>query len=206
MLYKTKHLLASTALMVCMMQATPSFSETITHETTKETVTTTTRPETTKTEMTWETVEHSLPATGARIINFMDFDLNKDSILSINEIGKMLFKLYDTDGNEIIDNVEFERRAVVTVMPMHKDTVIYYDFDGDGRADVEKHTYETFLKDTLLTRFDKNMDGLSPHEFTGLYFISADVNHDKAIDLKEWQGSYNATIDKANKSKARFNK
>jgi hypothetical protein len=221
-------LLASTALAACLLHAAPSLGDTVVHETVtetpgattvKKTVTETTpdstsvhttvttdQPGATKTEVHWNTEEHSMAATGARTINFMDFDLNKDGILSINEIGQMLFKFYDTDGNQVIDNNEYERRAVVTVLPMEKNTVVSYDFDGDGRPDETKYTYETFTRDTLLTRFDKNKDGLSPHEFTGLDFLAADVNHDKVIDLKEWQGSYIASIDKTNKENARFNK
>lgn len=222
MLNKTKYLLASTALLACMLQAAPSFSDTVVRETVtespgsttvKKTVTetmpdstsvhttvTTEQPGTTTTETRWRTTEH-----GVREINFVDFDVNRDSVLSANEIGELLFKLYDTDNNNVIDNNEYERRSVVTVMPVQKDTVVSYDFDGDGMPDATKHTYETFLQDTQLARFDKNNDGLSAHEFTGLDFLSADVNKDKAIDLKEWQGTYISSIDKANKTKARFN-
>jgi hypothetical protein len=229
MLYKTKYLLASTAIMACMLHAVPSYSDTVVHEivttssvgatvvkktvtetapdsTTVHTTVTTDEPGMVRTETHMKTEEHSVTISGAHVINFMDFDLNKDGVLSRNEIGKMLFKLYDTDGNEIIDNKEYERRSIITVLPMQKDTMVSYDFDGDGKPDVTKYTYETFAQDTLLSRYDTNKDGLSPHEFTGLDFLAADVNHDHAIDLKEWQGSYISSIDKANKEKARLNK
>jgi hypothetical protein len=208
-------LLASTALMAALLHATPAVSdsttvrETVTQTPGKTTVekTVTTSPAAASGAATkWSTETHSIAATGARVVNFMDFDLNKDGILSINEVGKMLFKLYDTDGNDVIDNNEYERRAVVTVMPMEKNTVISYDFDGDGIADKTQYTQETFMQDTLLTKFDKNKDGLSPHEFMGMDFLAADVNRDKVIDLKEWQGSYIPGVDKLNKEKASVNK
>ena len=41
----------------------------------------------------------------------------------------MLFKLFDQDGNEVIDNKEYEKRTVLTVVPMKKDTIVRYDFD-----------------------------------------------------------------------------
>ena len=233
MTHQMKYLFASTAVLACLFHVAPARADTVVHEsvtetpsgamltkktvtetmpdappaaTTTTTVTTTDAPVVTKTETHWTTEEHSLPAIGSHVINFMDFDLNHDGILSAREVGDMLFKLYDTDGNQVIDNNEYERRAVVTVVPVEKTTKVSYDFDGDGKPDVTKYTYETFLQDTMLTRFDKNRDGLSPHEFTGLYFNEADVNHDHAIDLKEWEGTYIASIDKANKENARFNK
>ncbi len=214
MLYRTKCLLVSTALLALMLHTAPSFGGTVVQETVTETpngtivekTVTTGVPATVPTQTTWKSEERSTAATGARVVNFMDFDLNRDKILSINEIGKMLFQLYDTDGNEVIDNVEYDRRAVVTVMPMEKNTVVSYDFDGDGIADKTRYTYETFTRDTLLTKFDRNKDGLSPHEFMDMPFLTADANHDKGIVLTEWQGSYIPNLDKQNRAKGSVNK
>lgn len=186
-----KPLLASTAMAACLLCAGPSFAGE--------------KTETTVTKTEWSTKESSTATTGSRVINFMEFDLNKDSVLSVDEVGKMLFKLFDADGNEVIDNNEFERRAVVTIMPIEKNTVVSYDFDGDGVADKTQYTYESFTRDTLLTRFDKNRDGLSPREFMGTDFMAADIDNDKFVDLKEWRGSYIASIDKENKANSRLN-
>lgn len=221
MRFKTNCLLATAALFGLMLQATTSFGGTVVRETTTttpggSTTTTTTKQSvttspvtvtgTTSTETYWRTEEHSTGAPGARSINFIQFDMNNDKILSINEIGLMLFKLYDTDGNQVIDNIEYERRAVVTVLPMEKNTVVSYDFDGDGLADETQYTQETFSRDTLLTRFDANKDGLSAHEFMDMHFNEADVNNDKVVDEKEWRGSYIPRLDKLNKQKAHVNK
>lgn len=213
MFSKAKYFLTTTALVGCMLYAGASFAETIKHETTTTETTTetikTVAPTTTthsSSETHWTTEQRSVVPAGTRVINFMEFDLNKNGILSLPEIGEMLFKLYDTDGNEIIDNNEYERRAAVTVIPMEKNSVVSYDFDGDGVADKVEYTYEMFMQDTLLTRFDKNKDGLSAHEFIDKAFLGADLNKDKAIDLKEWQASYIPSIERELKEKARFNK
>lgn len=159
-----------------------------------------------RSETVLETKEKILTPAGTRTIAFSDFDLNGDHILSRNEVGTKLFKLYDTDGNEVIDNIEFERRAVLTVLPVQKETKISFDFDGDGIIDESQVSQQTFMDSTLLTRFDQNQDGLSPHEFTRRDFMKADINNDKQVDLEEWKGSYIATIDARNESDARFNK
>lgn len=213
MSYKTKYLLATTAIMVCMLNASPSFSDTVTKKTVTEMSNGTTVQKTVTTDQSgipmteteWVTDPNSIPAVGAHKIGFSDFDLNKDNIVSTNEIGKSLFKYYDTDDNEKIDNNEYKQRIVVNATPVQKDTVVSYDFDGDGMADTTKYTYETFMQQTMLSRFDKNSNGLSPYEFTGRSFDDADINKNKEIDLKEWQGTYTASIDAANKSKANIN-
>lgn len=215
MIRSTKVLLVFAALAACMTAAMLSYADQITRETviqtpdgttTKRTVTTETPLSTTTTTWQESTERAILPASSTRIINFVDFDVNRDAIMSVNEIGETLFNIYDTDGNEVIDNIEYDRRAAVTIMPVEKNTVVHYDMDNDGIADKVTYTYETFMQNSLLARFDANRDGLSPREFTGLHFMEADVNNDKAVDLAEWKGSYIPAIDKKNKAEARFNK
>lgn len=152
------------------------------------------------------TEEKILAKPGAHMYNIADFDLNKDGVLTLDEIGQTLFKMYDTDGNNIIDNIEYERKSVLTVVPVEKSTVVSYDLDGDGVVDEIKRTDEVFMRETQLSRFDTNKDGLSPHGFTGRSFLEADINRDKAIDLSEWRGSYIGSIDRYNKEQAQFNK
>lgn len=169
--------------------------------------TTVTTPVTTSTIVT-ETTSREKPVipTGTQVVNFNEFDINRDGILSADEVGEMLFKLYDTDGNQVIDNHEYERKAVLTVTPVEKMTVTKYDFNNDGIADQANYTYQTFLKDTQLARFDGNRDGLTPHEFTGMEFLVIDANNDKAVELKEWKGSYIASIRKKNEEANRTNR
>lgn len=170
--------------------------ETIIHETT------------TTSTVTTNTVTEAQPGVapaGARQINFMEFDENGDGLLTRAEIGDKIFKLYDGDGNQVIDNIEYENKAVLTVTPMETATTVRYDFDGDGIADQTEYTYATFLDYTQLAKFDKNLDGLSPHEFLGRDFLEADVDKSKAVEMKEWQGAYDKKIDEANKRDAEVN-
>lgn len=163
------------------------------------TVTTESAPVTTRSSVAWESKEKAIVPAGARVVNFMDFDLNKDGILSREEVGEHLFNMFDADGNEVIDNLEYARPAVLTVLPMEKETKVSYDFNGDGIAEVEDQKYETFLHYTQLTRFTDSPEGLSPRDFTGRGFLEADVSNDKFVDLKEFKGSYNAALDDKNK-------
>lgn len=151
------------------------------------------------------TVTPAISPAGARVINFIEFDMNNDRILSTNEVGEMLFKIYDTDGNNVIDNLEFDRRAVLTVTPVEKEVVTTFDFDNDGRADRTEYTYESFIRDTQLTRFDENKDGLSAAEFTGKSFLEADIDRSKAIEPMEWRSNYIASLQARMQAKANVN-
>jgi hypothetical protein len=137
-----------------------------------------------------ETVTQAPPPGGGRIINLNEFDLNMDNILSSMEVGEMLFRIFDTDSNTVIDSAEYERRGVLTVVPMEKTTVITYDYNNDGLTDRVQRTYETFMQDTQLARFDANKDGLSPREFLDRSFFAANVDGNTGVDLNEWRNAY----------------
>jgi Ca2+-binding EF-hand superfamily protein len=127
-------------------------------------------------------------------IDFMSFDLNGDTILSMSEVGRNLFKLFDRDGNEVIDNNEYEYRNIMTIIPMQKETFTFVDEDSDGKTDTTSYTYEDFVKYSGLMRFDKNMDGLSPEEFIDKSFNQMDGNNSKVIELSEWETAYTTMV------------
>lgn len=122
--------------------------------------------------------------------NFAAFDLNKDGILDMAEVGTKLFYIFDTDGNEVIDNIEFKNKKVMTIIPMEKETFKFVDYNSDGAADDTAYTHESFFKTSGLMRFDQNMDGLSPHDFVEQTFLVLDDNNSKAIELDEWKEAY----------------
>jgi hypothetical protein len=138
-------------------------------------------------------------------IDFKAFDLNGDGILSTREVGQKLFYVFDTDDNQVIDNIEFNRKTVLTIIPMQQETVTLYDFDNDGKVDAKKYSYETFTQTSGLARFAKNEEGLSPADFIGKAFNQLDVNNDKAIDIDEWKGAYIKSLDEKNREAARYN-
>src|SRR5690606_13155138 len=96
--------------------------------------------------------------------------------------------------NEVIDNIEYERVGLYTLMPLRQKTTVTIDFDEDGVADVEQYDVDSFLKRTRLSRFDRNNDGLSPREFLQRSFLSVDTNDSKAIELSEWKKAYETSM------------
>ncbi len=156
--------------------------------------------------ITTKTVVHQQPLPeNAQKINFSAFDLNQDGILSMQEVGEKLFYVFDTDGNEVIDNIEFDHKQVMTIIPMEKDTYKYVDWDNDGQPESTTITYETFIDQSMLMAFDKEMDGLSPADFIEMTFLELDDDKSKAIELEEWKEEYHAKIKPANAEQERYN-
>lgn len=127
---------------------------------------------------------------GVHKIDFMSFDANHDGRLSMREVGDVLFDAFDSDKNGAIDNIEYDRNNVYTVIPMEATTLTFVDFDDDGYSDASTISKEDFLKRSNLMRFDKDMDGLSPRDFMGSEVKAMDLNHNNLIEKDEWQRQY----------------
>jgi hypothetical protein len=123
-------------------------------------------------------------------VNFIEFDANKDGSLSRREVGDKLFYIFDTDGNEVIDNIEYTKPRVLSVIPMEKQIITSVDFNDDGRPDRSSFNQEEFMRQSLLYKFDQNKDGLSAKDFLGQVYWQLDDNKDKTVDLAEFEAAY----------------
>jgi hypothetical protein len=155
--------------------------------------------------ITKKTVIHQKNIEGVQKTNFKAFDLDNNGILSMNEVGEKLFYIFDTDGNEVIDNIEFNNEQVMTIIPMEKDTYTYVDWDDDNQPEQVTYTYETFIEESPLMRFDEDMDGLSPADFIESSFLRLDDDDSKAIELDEWKEAYIETVIPENAKQERYN-
>lgn len=123
-------------------------------------------------------------------VNLTVFDLDKNGVLTMKEVGSYLFGVFDTDGNHSIDNIEFKQTRFMTIIPMEKETLKLVDFDDDGSAEQVDRTYEEFVKLSHLARFDDDQDGLSPNEFINEGYEVLDDDEDKLINREEWEEAY----------------
>jgi hypothetical protein len=178
-----RHLIATAAVCILGVSATVVNAETV----------------------TTKTVVSTKHLNGVDRVNFASFDLNGDGILSMSEVGERLFYAFDMDGNEVIDNIEMNKKSVMTIIPMEKQTFKFVDDNNDGKTDEGAYTYETFIEKSKLMRFDKDMDGLSPSEFIGETLLKLDDNDSGMIELDEWKEAYTAMLHKPNAEQERYN-
>lgn len=141
-----------------------------------------------------QTVVHQADIPNMEKVDFTIFDINNDGILSMSEVGKKLFRIFDTDGNMVLDNIEFHNKKMMTIIPMEKSTLTLVDYDNDGVVDKSAYEYDTFIQQSRLSRFDEDKDGLSPVEFTGNSFLELDDDKSKAIELEEWEEAYTVMV------------
>jgi hypothetical protein len=170
----------------------------------EDVMTTTTTETITKSRVDWEKKEEPIIRPGAHLLNLLEFDADKDGRLTRAEIGGKLFHIFDTDGNNLIDNVEYEKKLIATIVPVKETEKIAF-YSGDNiTPDKTITTVGDILKVTQLARFDKALDGLSPHDFAARDFADADVDNDHFVKIEEWQGAYDAIINAENEEKQKF--
>jgi len=134
------------------------------------------------------------PYAGADIVDYRIFDINHDGIMTREEVGEKLFYTFDTDGNQLIDNIEWSKPMVITFAPTEQQTIRYVDYNSDGVADTTSVTSQYFLQQTGLSRFDQYGHGLSAERFMDKGFKRIDRDLSGQIDIKEWKESYIASL------------
>ncbi len=131
---------------------------------------------------------------GDKFVNFDEFDTNKDGILTQSEVGKRLFKMFDRDGNEVIDNIEMKKPKLVVFAPIDKKTTEIINYQSADMPTKQTVTHEEFMQQSRLAHFDKNKDGLSPLDFLDMTFYRVNVHKDGVIDLYEWERAYAESV------------
>ncbi len=136
------------------------------------------------------TMTSSVDVPGVKKFDIESFDDNKDNIVTINETGDHLFHLFDLDSNGVLDNIEFTKKTVLTIIPLKSETFTFRDFDDDGKMDAGKYAYSTYIKKSGLAMFDQNRDGLSPDDFVNASFLEMDHNNSHVVEPDEWRTAY----------------
>jgi len=127
-------------------------------------------------------------------IDFTQFDINQDGVLSRDEVGETLFYVFDKDKNSLIDNIEMKKVGIIALTPMTKTTLEIIDYGSARKPQKTVVSEEDFLEQSQLAKFDKDNDGLSPLDFLGMSFNAVNVHDDGVIDLYEFQRAYAKSV------------
>lgn len=149
-------------------------------------------------------VEAASPPSGD-VIEFEHLDANHDGVFSRDEVGEALFKFFDGDGNQVIDNIEIKKPRLVVFRQMEKREIEIVDYYDAGKPTKRKVTQEEFMEASKLGRFDKDQDGLSPLDFLEMAFNQVNVKDDGVIDLYEWKRAYAASVRPAHMEDYNYN-
>lgn len=185
MINRTKLACTVGALAVLALIPTLAQAETVVIQSESETVVT--QPGETVVTQTYVQTQES---ENVNNIDFTDFDVNKDGSYSMAEVGEKLFYIFDTDGNEVIDNIEWDKVNFYTITPMEVESFKFVDTTNNGKFDMADYSYDVFYKESGLIKFDEDKDGLSAAEFIGEGYEVLDTTEDKMITLEEWQRVY----------------
>ncbi|HEY0902062.1 MAG TPA: hypothetical protein VGD95_08060 [Micavibrio sp.] len=142
---------------------------------------------------------------GTRALQFRDLDINRDGILSRREVGQRLFYVFDTDGNGVIDNIEYGNNSIMTVIPLERTELTMVDLDDDGRPDMTNVTRDQFMDYSMLARFDYDGRGVSPESFLNKNFYMVDTDRSGVIEWKEWREVYAHSRSPLNARQYRYN-
>ena len=121
------------------------------------------------------------------------YDLNGNGILEAEEVGEKLFYQFDRDGNQVLDNIEFNRALDLKFAPVEKTRVVTVaiDYNNNSIVDSQEVTQEVVMQRTGLDRFSTRSDGgVTPREFIGKTVLELDLNRSGVVELHEWKRAY----------------
>ncbi len=130
----------------------------------------------------------SLPATAQQVLDidqiFKEHDANRDGFITAAEVRAFMtshFKTLDLDGNGLLDvreiNADIVRSTGAEIPAEIRQRVLaesfrYYDFNGDGRVDVESYVQAHIA---MMMTADFNKDGkVSLEEKRALHQVRAE--------------------------------
>ena len=112
-------------------------------------------------------------------------------MLEPEEVGEKLFYQYDLDGNETLDNIEFNKELMVNFAPVEETRVFFVDYNNDGVLESEEVKQDVVMARTGLDRFDTDGDdGVTAREFIGQSFLQLDTDDSGMIEMREWKRVY----------------
>lgn len=125
-------------------------------------------------------------------VTFYYYDTAHHNIVANAELTEQIFKIWDTDNNNVIDNHEYYNNAMVMYEPVEYSKRTYQDIDLDGLPELTKEEYTIRLQKLpgYATINTDKKEGVSVYEFTGFGFQAADLDDNNTVSYDELKKAF----------------
>ncbi|MGB4107325.1 MAG: hypothetical protein WBK55_05970 [Alphaproteobacteria bacterium] len=117
-------------------------------------------------------------------------DLDTDGRITRTEVAKYMFYYFDRDGNESLTKGEYHTDRPIDVLPKQKPGITFIDLDNDGQDDGVEYNKDSFLETVMVGKYEPGSAEIKAMNVIDIYFLRADTDESRAIELSEWQKIY----------------
>ncbi|MBP7722221.1 MAG: EF-hand domain-containing protein [Alphaproteobacteria bacterium] len=117
-------------------------------------------------------------------------DLDADGRITRTEVAKYMFYYFDRDGNESVTKNEYHAERPIDVLPKQNPAITFIDLDNDGQDDGVEYNKDSFLEAVMVGEYAPGSTEIKALNVLDIYFLRADTDESRAIELSEWQKIY----------------
>ena len=111
------------------------------------------------------------------------FDMNKDNVITVEEVSQTLFNTFDADRNRALEDFEYNNTIKINLRDFPQDDYTY-EFDN------KTYSYTQFTELTQINLFDDYNNGLKGQDLLNESFFQLDKNENGYITFEEWHDAY----------------
>lgn len=117
-------------------------------------------------------------------------DLDVDGRITRTEVAKYMFYYFDRDGNESLTKGEYHANRPIDVLPKQNPAITFIDIDNDGKDDGVEYGKDSFLEAVMVGEYVPGSTEIKAMDIIDIYFLRADTDESRAVELSEWQKIY----------------
>lgn len=117
-------------------------------------------------------------------------DLDADGRIIRTEVAAYMFYYFDRDGNESLTKNEYHAEHPIDVLPKQNSAITFIDLDNDSQDDGVEYNKDSFLEAVMVGEYAPGSPEIKALNVLDIYFLRADTDESRAIEMGEWQKIY----------------